>query len=321
VFFGALAASGRMVARSLVVACVLLFAGWLSWGAVAYWAGHLESVIGGFFNAGANVGANVNQPFQRASPGRTYVLYTRGAMTLALLSIVAFGVWVRRRAGARDYTALLGALTPFPVVLVQDYGGEALLRAYLFSLPFLALLAALGLTSITRSTFFRAREEKPARRHPSVLVAALVMSGVVSMIAIVGSVTIRYGNEKFEQVRPADLHAVQWVYDHARPDDTLIALTPNLPWRYRDINRYDYEQPNEPPTTAKAVLAIAEHASPGRDAYLIVTPGEEAYGQVWYQYGDDWIRRLTAQLRDSPGVRAVYRREGATVYRFVRPRA
>jgi hypothetical protein len=44
------------------------------------------------------------------------------------------------RAGARTGMALLIAVTPFVVVLVNAYGGEAIYRVYLYSLPGVAAL-------------------------------------------------------------------------------------------------------------------------------------------------------------------------------------
>src|SRR5262249_654770 len=137
----------------------------------------------------------------------------------------------------------------------------------------------------------------------------------LALLALLGSITVRYGNESFEQVRPADLNAVQWVYSHSQPGDTLIALTPNLPWRYRDIETYDYVGPIGVPTTLKEILALA----PGHgahDGYLIVTPGEDAYGKLWYGLSDDWVQRLTDQLRFTQRATVVYRADGATIYRL-----
>src|SRR5699024_5682221 len=127
-------------------------------------------------------------------------------------------------------------------------GGEAILRAYLFAIPFLSLLGGLGMATLLDRRAARLAMQVPSEdagaRRGRTLVASAVVVGVIALGstgAAAASVEIRYGNERFERVSEQSLAAVQWMYRHARPGDALVEVAPTSPWRYRDVERFDYE--------------------------------------------------------------------------------
>src|SRR5581483_482251 len=67
------------------------------------------------------------------------VLCVRLALTAAVFVLAMLGV--RRRRGFDDRVALVLLLAPLPAV-VESYGGEMVLRVYLFALPGACVLAA-----------------------------------------------------------------------------------------------------------------------------------------------------------------------------------
>src|SRR5205814_488977 len=83
----------------------------------------------------------------------------------------------------------------------------ALLGAYLFALPFLALITALGLSVRPRPRPWIMNDELESWNEFGYRWTAKAVP--LALLALLGSITVRYGNESFEQVRPADLHAVQ----------------------------------------------------------------------------------------------------------------
>ncbi|WP_446215624.1 hypothetical protein [Micromonospora sp. IBHARD004] len=113
---------------------------------------------------------------------------------------------MRRRQGDLGLLTLAGA--PFLLLAMQSYGGEILLRVYAFALPFMAILLAALLVPVW-----------PARRR----VLAALTAGSLSTVLIGAFFGARYGNEAFEQVRPADHRAVEWLYAHA-PAGGLVRL-------------------------------------------------------------------------------------------------
>src|SRR5205807_1245003 len=126
----------------LVILAVTMVA-WISLGAIAFWSGHLNLIVGDVGHLGANVSTSLTGRIQ-GSPGRLDVLAIRIALAGTIAAIALVGAIRRRKLGYGDWSLLLLGFAPFPVLAVQSYGGEALLRAYLFALPFVALLAAMA---------------------------------------------------------------------------------------------------------------------------------------------------------------------------------
>ncbi len=310
-FIAALALRRRLISPGLALVTALIFLSWLSWGAVTFWIGHRSQVFPGFSSTGSNVQANVGAHFANAAGGRSVVLVLRLVMAQALLGIALVGLWLRRRSGRAESILVLGLALPFPIVLLQDYGGEALLRAYLFALPFLALAAAYALTT------------HPHARTPHPLSLPWLIVAIASAVGIAGSVTVRYGNESFEQVRSADLAAVQFAYANSRPGDVLVALNSSVPWRYRDIETRDYETlvENRLPRNFNVTSAVRGLSHHTRNVLVIVTPGEQAYGDIFVGYPPGWMSRIQRQLDTSPAFRRLYDADGAQVYRLVPERS
>ena len=71
-----------------------------------------------------------------------FVVQFRLAMTLGFWVLALYGFLRRVRHGYLDLDAVALAFVPFGLLALQSYGGEMLLRVYLFSLPFMAFLAA-----------------------------------------------------------------------------------------------------------------------------------------------------------------------------------
>ena len=73
------------------------------------------------------------------------VVYTRLAEVALVWILAAAGAFVGYRRKTPWLAAAAGALAPLLLIPLQPYGGELLLRLYLFSLPFAACLAVLPL--------------------------------------------------------------------------------------------------------------------------------------------------------------------------------
>lgn len=220
----ALVICNRCTFRTLPVVMAGMILLWLTSKASGYMAGHTEHVAGQVGAVGASVGANMGDRLA-GSPGHMVVVYLRTGMAAVLWALAGLGGLRRLRNGHRDFTYAILALTPFPLVVAQPYGGEMLLRVYLFSLPFMAFFAA--------ALFFAA---------PGVgrtwLTTAMV---TLVSLALVGSFFVtRYGNERMDYFTPAEADAVSYLYDVAPSESLLMAGTVKTPWRYRDYEKYRY---------------------------------------------------------------------------------
>ena len=153
---------------------------WLRYGASAYWAGHGSQITSGVGNLNQSVGTNVTDRLS-GSRGHEIVVYIRTAMTLAFWVLAGIGCLRRIFRGHRDFTFAILAVAPFPLVAAQSYGGEMLLRVYLFSLPFMAFFVA--------AMFYRSEEVGGSWK------TTITIMGL-SVLALSLFFVTRYGNER-----------------------------------------------------------------------------------------------------------------------------
>jgi hypothetical protein len=294
----ALVVVGRSAVRALPVLLAVILVGYVSYLTVAYWSGHLHDMFGSLGRVFHTVDKSVADRVQ-GDPGHLLVLRVRQAFAIAVWCLAAAGAWrlMRRRRGDLALLTLAGA--PFLLLFLQTYGGEVFLRVYTFALPFMVVLIVGLLVPAW-----------PAG-HP-VLAAAL--AGLLT-IAFTGAFFLaRYGNESFEQVRPADLRAVEWLYDNTTPGVTFVAITSNVPWRSRDIEQYRYTPLGEDlgPDSVTAIQAAME-ANP-RGAYLIMTEGQYVFGEVFLGKPRGWGPAVEREVVGSGLFRQVYGRDGAKIF-------
>lgn len=295
---GTLAFLDRCRVRNLPLVTLVLVAGWFSVGATTWWSSHLGELVGDFGKLGGNVSSGL---FSRVGGNdlRSIVLGLRIAFSAVMLAgsmLVAFKRW---RRGSPPIVLLALLLPPFALAGGQSYGGEVLLRSYLFALPASSLLLAEALRSGARTRFGGRR----------VGLTALVLS-----IVLVAGVAVRFGNERFERVTDAHLAASEWVYDHAKPGSVLISPTRNVAWRYRDLTAYRYEPTDEEPLdTAAKVLSLVPEDSP---AYFLTSDAQQLFGEQLAFLPDGWLDDVTRDLLASGRARLVFQRGDAAVYRL-----
>ena len=305
---------GRTTLRGFPLILAVTMVAWISLGAIAFWSGHLNLIVGDVGHLGANVSTSLTGRIQ-GSPGRLSVLGIRIALAGVIAVIALVGAIRRRQLGYGDWSLLLLAFAPFPVLAVQSYGGEALLRAYLFAMPFVALLAAMAFM--------------PSTEPKKVAVPALCFCLVAAAFAPAWLVA-RYGNERFDRVSNADLAAVKYLYAHAQPaapghgKTTLISLFPQLPWRYQDINSFDYEsvQNTTDPPNERGLMSLAVDQGLGdHPVYLIITRSQEAAGEALDSLPTGWAYSLGQKLVDNALAKVLYTNQDASVLVMIPPLA
>ena len=192
---------------------------------------------------------------------------------------------IRLVRGGRVELALgLGAAAAgtFPVLVLQSYGGEALLRVAFFALPFMVLLAASALVG-------------PAPSHLSfrpLIAIALTATVVVALFPLT-----RYGNERMDWYSTDQVGVVRQMYALAPPGSVLASVTGGLPWRYTHYADYDYrllvdgndvvvgddagssgsvdlENSSQAELTSQVITRVMP--APGQRSFLIMTRSESA---------------------------------------------
>ncbi|MHB8669981.1 MAG: HEAT repeat domain-containing protein [Acidimicrobiales bacterium] len=254
--------------------------------------------------------------------GRRLTALAAPGMIACLWSLAGLGLLRRLRAGRPTLVLALLAASPPLIALGQSYGGEAVFRIFLFSLPWIALLAASAIEPRPR----------PGRRPLwSAVAVGLVLSAVLTMF-----MSAFLGAAELYVVRPGEVHASQYFYDHAQPASDLTLVAPNFPTRVGD--RYNEfasggGNPVDLLTTGtgfrhrmlgKADLpAIARFVEQhgGRiqgSHYLILSTGQAFYSEVLGLLPRGSLASLDEALKRSPDWRVFYRTRDAVIYRLAR---
>jgi len=236
------------------------------------------------------------------SPGHMVVTQIRLVLTLGVWLAALIGFvrqWLR---GTFETSAALLVAAPFPLLIMQTYGGEMLMRIYMFSLPFAAYLAA--------AIIFPLIKDPPSWRYTAAI-------GLVSAALIVVFWYGRYGNERMEYFTPAELQAVEFTYDHAEPGSLIASVTTNLPYKYINYEQYKYARLEKDVVKGDFVALIATMKNPKFDhTYLLITRAQEAYMEMYYGVGTVDLTRLENQLLLDPTARVIFINEDAKILEF-----
>ena len=283
----------------------VIVTGYVSYVGAVYWAGHFKMLRASLGDLIGNLLTGTALRASGGSPEHHAVLSVRSAITVAVFLLAAVGLWRRRRDGTDDRVALVLLLAPLPAI-VQSYGGEMVLRVYLFALPGACVLAAYAFFPATRPP------RRPWRGHLAAAGCALVL--------LTGFLFARYGNEAFEMTRPGELAAAQWIYHH-NPTSVLFLTDKNDPWAtpfiplgYQDVDRVQWKSVRAPtnPRDVRAVIAKMQNLGP--QSYLLTTRGQRDYLQAVGDYPRRWADQFRAQMSKTPRVRVVDQNTDAVVY-------
>jgi hypothetical protein len=302
----ALVLFGRTTARGLPVLMSVLLVTWIAFAAVAFLSGHLTRIASDVGNVSGNTSANVSSRLT-GSADHLFVLRVRLMMTAGLWGLALLGATRRLGRGHRDLTYGLLALSPFPLLLMQGYGGEMLLRVYLFSLPFVAFfVAVLFYPSLTARASW-----------VTTTLAAFVC------IAILGAfLYARFGNEKVNQFTEQELQVVDQLYRVAPKGALLVAGSVNVPWRSQGYNDYRYV------TMTKVAADLGERQPRLRDlltvmkrprsgcSFVIFSRSQRTYTDLLGIWPPGTLTDLERQVFDSPLFAQVYSSDDATIYRL-----
>ncbi|WP_143590563.1 hypothetical protein [Thermoactinospora rubra] len=307
----------------------LIVLAWISFQAVGFWAGNIESMFGSLGQIFTNLQRNTGDRIAGTDPEHALVLKARLGICAAVLGLAGVGLLRRLRRGVVDRAALVLLCVPVMALGLQSYGGEIGLRIYMFTLPGACLLASYAFFPNLPGASGDARDEtipmrkRRVRLNPQVtrkvsLALALCAAMAFSMAFLVA----RYGNEKFERVTTGEIQAMHYIYEHDRPSARVLYLVPNLgpestpilPWGERDVDRIEYRKAlvHKDPTQIKDALDALRLSE--RNTYLVVTTAQADYLKLNEDFPADWGRRFRTALDASPDLRKVVDNRDAAVY-------
>lgn len=301
---GALALVGRSRLAYFPVLTGVFIAVWLSYAAFGFWSGNYEEIFGG--GGGAAVSSNLTGRLA-GSAGHEIVVYLRSGVTgvLWLFAVIEalVAVYLRRRI---SLGVVACAFAAFPVFIVQPYGGEGLLRVYIFTLPFMVCLAL----SPIREAALRSRR--------SMLLVALI-SAVLAPVFVI----TRFGNEIFEVTRPDEIAAIKTMYHIVPHGSVIIDINGNIPYRFEDLATDLYDEfafDPRPAAEPNAILKTLAQSQPGgkQRVYLLVTTSQTEYVAAEDGLGTIWGKKVIQELNHNPHFRLIITNRDTKVYRVYR---
>lgn len=293
--------TGRLRLRYLPILAAVLPIGWLVFVASAFFEGHLGQLFGSFGDVQANTLGAITQRVS-GSEDHVQVVYTRLAEVAFVWVLAAVGAIMAHRRRTAWLTAAVGALAPLALVPGQPYGGELLLRLYLFSLPFAACLAVLILIPDRQGALGWKRS-----------IALLVLGSVLATATVV----TRYGNDSMEKFTQEDVSLVNRLYATAPPGSVLIEVVGNTPWQFQKYAEYEYREllasqprPDAAPLTCDAPNRIAQRTG----AYLIITTSQKLAAELLETTPPGALDRFIATCGASPGWTKLFDEAGGVVF-------
>ena len=291
----------------------LVWRGWLVLGVLAVIAlgflapryGLISSQFGGVFSGG--------DVFENASGSQGILHKAAELRTGQVVHVLAALMWVgaavaialRWRSLGRVALPAVLAFSPFVVLGVQSYGGEAIYRVFLFSAPWCALLIAeliAGLRGALRP----------------------LVSAVACTVALLAGLQGLYGPAGVYAFTPPELAASLWLYGHAPPGSLLILPADDFPGlEVANYAAYDFQiMPADPQNGASWLdegnLGEVEQwiDSLGHpSAYVVFSTSMENYAS-YFGYPKGYGQLETAVAAD-PAWHVVYRNPDVVIYRVI----
>lgn len=294
--------SGRCRLRFLPVLSLLLPLSWLILAATPFLRGHLHTLFGSVGNISAAASASLLNRVG-GSPEHRFIVYARLAEAALLWGLAALGALRGHRLRIPWLTAALGTAAPFILFPLQSYGGELLLRIYLFSLPFAAALALV-----------------PFLPHGSGAPGISRLSALLLLGSIIAGSTVitRYGNDAIENFTPDEIALVNRLYTVAPPGSVLIEAVHDTPWRYTEYAGYRYQmllqaqpaRPDDPPPTCSTINQLV----PSAGAYLIITTSQITAAEVLNTGPAEGLQHLIQRCADQGGWTLIDHTPGGDIY-------
>lgn len=257
----------------------------------------------------------------QGQPGLQFSAGAARALAIGIWSLAAIGAWRLLRQGRGVLAPLALMVAPVALLLAQDYGGEAIYRVYLFSLPWAAFLAAAAVIPAGRW----------AGRH--VAGAGVLLAGALALF-----VPASFGVAEVYMVPGGEVEASQYLYAHAPPGSIVVQATPNFPsqvgagydhvvmpggsagpiltdsarFRHRTLGASDI-----PAIESVGLRYGVQH--PSGNVYLVLSGQQQRYAETYGVLPHGSLDNLDHAVAASRDWRVVYQNQDAVIYQLVAP--
>ena len=280
--------TGATSLRTFPLVALAIFVTWLSVGGYFFWGHHLDLLFGVHTEAKQSVSLatiisqNVTDRLKHG--GLEFVVaVTRVAMALIFLGAAALSVLIGRKSREIRVLGAL-AIAPFLFLATSGYGGEAVLRALFFALPFLSGLAGILLLRL-----------KPRK---------IVLVGLAISLSLLATLTevARYGNEKFEQISADQLSTMQALYKSVPKDTKILYFGNAMPVYFTNIEDYIssfmcfFHFTKAGPKGKYADADILRDTGEFAPDVIVWTPEAAQFSSHVYHFKKGWDKPLLAYL-------------------------
>jgi hypothetical protein len=294
--------------RLMPILMTLIIFMWFTYSAVPFLQQFLHHEASGLGEVRQNLSASVTARFS-GTREHELIVYLRLLMTALLWGLATLSAAVRLRGGRRDVAFIALGIAPFVLAGLQSYGGEIVLRIYLFTLPAAAFFVAASLTSAF---------EAGRRRRIALAVTA------VSFVFLPLFLVARYGNERLDYFTKGEYETVRALYRVSPPGSRFFVLDGDLPWRWqrygsdRTFTLYEYvriysTQLRVTPNTIANTMRDSR-----RPTFLVFTPTQTTYASYIGGLAPETITRFKQLIADSPRFERIYKNGSSVIYRLAR---
>lgn len=266
-----------------------------------YIAGHQDVVASYGLFSGFAPWANLQSNIPTIGvPGREFTSAV-DRIPPVLLWLLAAGCAVRALAtGRRFWVPLVLGFSSFGLVAGQSYGGEAVFRVFLYSIPGCALLVAPAVVDLVA----RRRDQRRGRVRAGATAATLVLVGLSSLQGYLGTWSVAH-------VSPRAVAQATALYEVIPPPALIFTVSTGLPERpTADYVAYAsvyaaFDRPLVPEHgmqgltfTHPADLAVVEDVvgEQSLPTYLVIADPMKTYSVYYGLYQPGAIDRLVGQL-------------------------
>jgi len=291
-------------ARSLPILMGVLTASWIIYVAVAFLKDNLGWVIESIGLLTSNFSSNMVNVSQ-VSPGLALVANIDRALSAGLWGLAALGILRRLLQGHRDLPAFLLAISPFPLLAANSYGGEMVFRIYYFALPFVAFFAA--------ALFYPRIQSGTSRR-------TVAMTILVSSALLVGLGFAYYGKEQQYYFTPNEVDAAEYVHNVAPKGALLLDGDYDWPVNYENYEFYDYLDLSSLSGKDKNVVLndpvtfISQKMNKYQFAYIVITRSQKVNTDATGTMPAGSLEKIEQDLTQSPLFTLIYSNVDAKVF-------
>jgi hypothetical protein len=295
--------------RWLPVAVFVMTVAWV-WLALPFLSIH-------FVLFSTDIGANSGGVTQVGSIDHQWVGSASRALSVFVwvFAVCAFTSQTRRRPREGIAIVALLALVPAAVILVQSYGGEAIYRVYLFSLPWCCCLIAGSLVDFPR----RRAMDQPSAGYRRRVRAGLTLGLVATMAPLL--LVAHFGYERANLMPANEVAVTTWFESHHRAGSILTFVVGNWPIKlgpnyntYRGGGTYGGPILSQPqfqgrllgPTDVPLVVEWLRGLG-APDVYVALGPAEEAYAEGFGLAPPGAVSHFQDLLLASPAFQLVHR--------------